>query len=76
MFVRPSSKRKSGILHRRAGAGMLRVWISVFDALVGSLWLMKAYSTIIFFRSGSAGVAISCAMCGAFDQPDIGLENE
>jgi len=33
MFVRPSSKGKSGILHRRAEAGMLRVWI--FDALVG-----------------------------------------
>jgi len=41
VFVRPSSKGKSGILHRRVGADMLRVWR--FDALVGGVWLTKAY---------------------------------
>ena len=47
VFVRPSSKGKSGILHRRVGADMLRVWI--FDALVGGVWLTKAYLYRIFF---------------------------
>jgi len=41
VFVRPSSKGKSGILRRRVGADMLRVWR--FDALVGGVWLTKAY---------------------------------